>query len=245
MRSFHRSDRDVMRNEINLTYFGQFLCVSTWKSLTGTSFTFKVSACHLELNRFDPQKVKRIEWQILTDENKSQQQEIKRDIERIKDLQTCDSVMLELLSHFGCDLLSLLAVSLQVFDLHRQHAVPHHQHGFLVWEQRTPRTSRRRTGTHTSETVWGKQSDSPHWFLSGTSLRPRTSTTFFQFIVSVGGERTGRSVLTQSLNLITICVMEDIWRSERHNASANCEQNAAPFHTFFSHTILTSQMMNR
>lgn len=42
------------------------------------------------------------------------------------------SVMMELLSHFGCDLLSFLAVSVQVFDLHRQRAVPHHQHRLLV-----------------------------------------------------------------------------------------------------------------
>lgn len=44
----------------------------------------------------------------------------------------CGSVLVELLSHFSGDLLSFLAVSLQVFDLHRQGAVPHHQHRRLV-----------------------------------------------------------------------------------------------------------------
>ena len=39
---------------------------------------------------------------------------------------------LQLLSHLGGDLLSLLAVFFQVPDLHGQRAVPHHQHRLLV-----------------------------------------------------------------------------------------------------------------
>lgn len=136
--------------------------------------------------------------------------------------------MLELLSHFGCDLLSLLAVSLQVFDLHRQRAVPHHQHGFLVWEQRTPRTSRWQTGTHTCER------DSVGQTVRLTALilvRCESSTQNQHHILPVyrfcwGGRK---KCFEFDLNM-----WEDILRSERHNTSANCEQNAAPFHTFFS-----------
>lgn len=66
-----------------------------------------------------------------------------------------DSDVMQLLSHLGSDLLSLLAVFLQVSDLHGQRAVPHHQHRLLVWDHRQScswdqrgQTNRARCGTN-------------------------------------------------------------------------------------------------
>lgn len=122
--------------------------------------------------------------------------------------------MVELLSHFGCDLLSFLAVSLQVFDLHRQRAVPHHQHRLLVWEQRQTRTSdqRRETRTARRQFSWSvgqtmsrrtHRSDSCLLGVFDPKPAPHSSSLVFLFMKRKRKRHwglTGRLVLMQRLN---------------------------------------------
>lgn len=91
---------------------------------------------------------------------------------------------MQLLSHLGCDLLSLLAVSPQLLDLRRHRAVPHHQHRLCIW--RPDNNEFRRRARQTCAALW--QTNSPHGLLFSGSLRPSTRTTFFQFSVSGTGQ---------------------------------------------------------
>lgn len=99
--------------------------------------------------------------------------------------------MMELLSHFGCDLLSFLAVSVQVFDLHRQRAVPHHQHRLLVWEQRQTHASdqlrenafvKRDTNLKKINIILTHQTDSCLVGVSCPKPAPRSSNLVFLFM---------------------------------------------------------------
>lgn len=100
--------------------------------------------------------------------------------------------LVELLSHFGCDLLSLLAVLSQVFDLHREHAVPHRKHRLFIWQPRQTNTLNRwrKKPAQQDRRFQGRvrnnePSDSPFWFLCWVCLRHNTSTTFSLLSVSI------------------------------------------------------------